>query len=100
MASLGEARQSISRNISLSLTIINLEVVSREFLGLIDLRRAQAFRIHELMEVIIVSKDKDLVFATFQVVTPSFKGFNNSQELLISSLVPSLSRDYLLREKI
>ncbi len=78
LASLGEARQGISRNISLSLTIIDLEVVSRELLGPADLTRAQTFRIYKLMEIIMVSKDKDLVFAAFQVVVPSFKDFNNT----------------------
>ncbi len=63
LASLGEARQSIRRSISFSLTIIDLEVVSSELLGPADLTRAQAFRIHESAEVIIVSKDEDLVFA-------------------------------------
>ncbi len=78
LASLWEARQSISCSISFSLTIIDSEVVLRKFLGPADLTRAQAFCIHELTEVIIVSKDKDLVFAAFQVVAPSLKGFNNS----------------------
>ncbi len=99
LASLGEARQSISHSISFSLTIIDSEVVSRELLGPADLTRAQAFRIHESTEVIMVSKDEDLIFATFQVVAPSLKGFNDSQELLIVSLVPSLSEDHLSREK-
>ncbi len=79
--------------------IIDLEVVSRELLGPADLTRAQAFRIHKSTEVIMVSKDKDLVFVAFQVVALSLKGFNNSQELLIVGFVPSLSRDHLLREK-
>ncbi len=65
LACLGEARQGISRSISLSLTIIDLEVVLRELLGLANLTGAQAFRIHELTEVIIVNKDEDLVFAVF-----------------------------------
>ncbi len=39
LASLGEARQGISRSISLSLTIINSKVVSRELLGPMDLTR-------------------------------------------------------------
>ncbi len=99
LASLGEARQSISRSISFSLTIINSEVELRELFGPADLKKAQAFCIYELTEVIIVSKDKDLVFAAFKVVAPSLKGFNDSQELLIVSLVPSLSGKYLLREK-
>ncbi len=99
LASLGEARQGICRSISLSLTIIDLKVVSRELLGPADLTRAQAFRIYESAEVIMVSKDEDLVFAAFQVVAPSLKGFKNSQELLIVGLVPSLNGDHLSREK-
>ncbi len=100
LVSLGEVRQGISCNISFSLMIIDLEVVSREFLSTADLTRAQTFYIHELTEVIMVSKDKDLVLAAFQVVAPSLKSFNDSQELLIVGFVPSLSRDHLLREKI
>ena len=65
LALLWEVREDISRNISLSLTIIDLEVVSRELLGPADLMRAQAFCIHEWMEVIIVSQNKNLVFAVF-----------------------------------
>ncbi len=99
LASPREAKQSISRSISLSLTIIDLKVVSRELLDLVDLMRAQAFRIHESTEVIIVNTDEDLVFAVFQVVAPSLKDFNDSQELLIMGFVPSLSGDHLLREK-
>ncbi len=79
--------------------IIDLEIVLRELLGLVDLTRAQAFCIHKSTEVIIISKDKDLIFAALQLVAPSLKGFNNSQELLIVGFVPSLSEDYFLREK-
>ncbi len=40
LASLGETRQGISRSISLSLTIVNTEVVLRKLLSLADLTRA------------------------------------------------------------
>ncbi len=76
-----------------------MKVVSRELLGLADLIRAQAFHIYKSTKVIMVSKDEDLVFTAFQIVAPSLEGFNNSQELLIVSLVPSLSGDHLSREK-
>lgn len=65
LASLGEVRKSISRSISFSLIIIDLKVVSKELLGSMDLEKAQAFYIHKLIDVIIVSKDKDLIFAAF-----------------------------------
>lgn len=79
--------------------IIDLEVISREFLGLADLTRTQALHIHKLMEVVVVGKNKDLIFATLQIVAPSFKDFNNSPELLIVSLIPSLGGDHFSREK-
>lgn len=52
---LGEVRQSISRNIRLSLVIIDSQVVLWEFLGPADLTRTQAFGINESTEIIIVS---------------------------------------------
>ncbi len=99
LAPLKEARQGISRSISLSLTVIDLEVVSRELLGPADLAGAQTLRIHELTEVVVVSEDENLVFTAFQIVTPSLKGFNDSQELLVVGFVPSLSGDHFSREK-
>ena len=79
LASFEEAKQSISLSISFFLIIIDLKVVSREFLGPTDLAKAQIFLIHKLTKVVIVSKDEDLVFAAFQVVASSLKSFNNSQ---------------------
>ena len=37
----------------------------KELLGQIDLARAQVFYIYELTKVIMVNKDKNLIFATF-----------------------------------
>ncbi len=94
-----EARQGISRSIGISRTLIDLEVVSRELLGPVDLAGAQTLCINELMEVVVVSEVDDLVCVAFQVVAPSLRGFNNSQELLVMGFVPSLSGDHLSREK-
>ncbi len=79
--------------------IIDLELVSKEFLSLVDLIKAQALHIHELTEVIIVSKDEYLVFAAFSVVVLSFEDFNNSQELLNVSLVSSFGRYHFSKKK-
>lgn len=65
LTSLKEVKQCISYNISFFLMIIYLEVVSREVLDSADLARAQALYIHQLTGVIIVNKNKNLVFATF-----------------------------------
>ena len=62
---LWEVRQGIRRSISHSLTVFNSKMVSRELLGPADLTRAQAFHIYKSTEVIMVSENKDLVFAAF-----------------------------------
>lgn len=79
-------RQDISSSIYFVLAIINSEVVLGEFLGLVNLSRAQSLSVHKTIKVIVINEDKD--FIAFQVMTPSLKGYNNSQELLIASFVP------------
>ena len=83
LALLRKAKQGISCSISFSLIIIDLKVVSRELLGLANLIKAQTFYIYKLTKVVMVNEDENLVFVAFQVVVPSFKNFNNNQELLI-----------------
>ena len=92
LAFLWEAKQSITRSIYFSLIIIDSEMVLKELLGLADLTKAQIYCIHKLTEVVIVSKDEDLVFAALQVVAPSLESLNNNEELLIMSLESSLCR--------
>ena len=58
---LGVSRQGISSSVSFALTIIDSEVVTREFLGPADLPGAQILRIHELSEVVIVGKYEDFM---------------------------------------
>ncbi len=65
LTSLKETRQVISRNIRLFLTIVYLEMVSRELLGSTNWARAQVLCIHESTEVMMVSKDENLIFAVF-----------------------------------
>lgn len=59
----------------------------------------QTMCIDELAEIIIVSEDKDLKFAAFQVVGPTLKSFNNDQEFLVMNFIPSLCCNYLSGEK-
>ena len=74
---LGVLRQGIGSFVSFALTIIDSEVVTREFLGPADLPGAQTLRIHELTKVIVIYKDENLVFATFQVMSPCLERLNN-----------------------
>lgn len=90
---------SVYSYICFFLIILNLEMVSGELLGPINLLRAKTFGIHKLTEVIVVNKDKNLIFVAFQVVMQSLKDFNNSQKFLIVNLVKSFIRNHLLWQK-
>ena len=61
LASLWKPRQSICSRICLTLAIVDLKMVSKELLGLADLSGAQALRIHETTEVIMLRKDENLM---------------------------------------
>lgn len=100
MTSLREVKQNICSSISLSLIIIDPKIVLRELLSLADLAKAQTLCIYKIIKVVIVNENENFILATFQVVAPSFKGFNNSQKLLVISFISSLNRNYLSGEKI
>ena len=59
--SLRVSRQGISSSVSFALTIIDLEVVTREFLSPADLPGAQTLRIHESSEVVMVGKHENFM---------------------------------------
>lgn len=52
-------------------------MVSREFLGPANLAVAQILCIHKLTEVVIVSKDKNLIFTTLQVIGLNLESLND-----------------------
>ena len=74
-------------------------MVLEELLGPADLSGAQALCIHEATKVVMVCKDKHFVLAAFQIVTPCFEGFDNSQKLAVMGLVSSLCRNHFSRKK-
>ena len=74
-------------------------MVLKKYLDPADLMRVQVFCIHELIEVIMVNKNENLIFAAFQVVALSLKSFNDSFERLVVNLILSLSGNHFLREK-
>ena len=77
LALLRVVRQSISSSISLALAIIDAEIVAGQLLGQADLARAQALRIHEPIQVVMIGQHQDLVLAAFQIVAPIFKRLDN-----------------------
>ena len=58
-------RQGISSSVSLALTIVNLEVVAREFLGPADLSAVQTLCLHESAEVVVVGEYEYLMLRPF-----------------------------------
>ena len=58
-------RQGISSFVSFGPTIVDLEIVTRELLGLADLSRAQTLRVHEPAEVVVVGEYKHLMLGAF-----------------------------------
>ncbi len=95
---LGVLRQGISSSISFVLSIIDPKVVPWQLLSLTDLPRAQAFHIYEALEVVMVCKYENFMLAAFQVVPPGLKRCNNGQQLSVVVLIPSFSRNHLLKE--
>ena len=63
--SLRVSRQGISSSVSFALTIVNSEMVAREFLGPADLLGAQTLRVHEPTEVVVVGEYKHLMLRPF-----------------------------------
>ena len=63
--SLRLSRQDISSSVSLALTIDDLEVVVREFLGPADLPGAQTLCLYEPTEVVMVGEYKHLMLKPF-----------------------------------
>lgn len=47
----------------------------------------------------MVHTNKNFIFASFQIIALSFKGFNNSQKLLIMSFVPYFNKNHLFEKK-
>lgn len=43
----------------------------------------------------MIGEDKELVFVTFQIVIPSYEGFNDSQKLTVMSFISSFYKNYL-----
>ena len=58
-------KQGINSSVSLTLTIVDLEVVPREFLGPADLSGAQVLYFYEPTEVIVIGEYKQLVLRPF-----------------------------------
>ena len=62
LASLQKSQQNICNSICLALSIIDANVITQEFLGPMYLSGVQTLCIHEAAKVVVVFKNKDIVF--------------------------------------
>lgn len=63
LTSLRGAKEGVCSRICLSFAIINAEVLSRELLDSTNFSKVETLNIYKLSEVIVISKDKNLIFA-------------------------------------
>ena len=77
VAPLKEAREDVCSSICFALTVVNLKMVTRKFLSPVDLSEAQTLYVYKTAKVIMIGQDKDLVLATFQIVSLSLKSLND-----------------------
>ena len=61
-------------------------MIARKLLDLPNLTKTQAFCIHEATKIVLVSKDKHLVFAIFWIILPCFEDLNDGQKLTVVNL--------------
>lgn len=79
--------------------IMGLEVITKKLLSLLDLAKSQGFIIHKLTKVVMVGKNKTLVFTDFQVVTSNLKSLNNSHAFLIIGLILNFYKNHFFGKK-
>ena len=74
-------------------------MIWQKFLSPLHLAKTQTLYIHKLTEIIIISKNTDLIFVAFEIVVSSLKDLNNSQKFLIIGFIIGLNRDRFSRKK-
>ena len=77
LASLRVVEQRISSFISLTLAIIDAEMVAGQLLGLVDLVEAQILCIYKLTQIVMIGQYQDFILAAFKVVALILKRIDN-----------------------
>lgn len=75
------------------------KIISKKFSNPIDFSYVSASSIYELSKLVIVRKNKEVLFTVFQSVTPSFKNINSCQKFLIENLINRFRGDHILKEQ-
>lgn len=58
--------------------MIGLKLILKEFLGLLNLIKAQALYIYYPIKIIIVAKNENFIFVAIYIVATGLKSFNNT----------------------
>ena len=75
----------------------DLKVISGELQGPVGLPGIELLLLHESLEIVVVSEDRNSMRATLQVMAPLLHCGNNCQQLLVVYLVVLLRGDELLQ---
>ena len=62
-------------------------MVTKKLLDLINLFRAKAFCIHKVAKAIVICKNENFMFTTFQVVLSYLKNLDDSQKFAVVGFV-------------
>lgn len=66
-------RKSVYSPINLVLLVINLKMILKKLIRLANLSKAQALYIYKVMGIVVICKNKNLIFTNFYLVLPGFK---------------------------
>lgn len=66
----------MSYNISLTLKIIYLKIISKEFFNLLYFSRNQVISIYKFAKIIVINKKDSFKFIVFWIVMQSLKNLN------------------------
>ena len=92
---LGFSAKGVRPSVLFPLNIRNVEVVGSEGFCPSYLPPVEFFGNGEIYEILMVYKDGDLVFGSFQIRSPFPEGFDYGEEFLIINLVVNLRRSQL-----
>ena len=81
-----------------ALVIVDLEIISKEFLHPTNLFEAQTLCIYETTKIVMICKNMYLVLTTFKIVTLYFENFDNSLKLTIIGFLLSFYKNYFSRK--
>ena len=78
---------------------IDLKIISKKLLNLINLSKIQILDIYKKIRIIIIYKNWNFIFAIFELKASSLKSFNKNQKLVILGFVLGLYKNYFSQNK-